>query len=101
MSIKKNNFVKMADGDTMRIWQTIEQSISITTLLVRLSDSPKFFLSAVCFTCSHNFDETCEEFTKTALSSMNLMILEKNSKKTQRLCVGYSLSVMVNDIRTF
>ncbi len=78
----------MADGDTMRRWQTIEEPISITTMPIRLSDSPKFFLSAVCFTCSQNFDETCEEFTKTAPFSMNLMILEKVQKKLKGFVLG-------------
>ncbi len=43
----QNYFAKTADGDIMRRWQTIEQSISIAAMLVCLSDSPKFFLSAV------------------------------------------------------
>ncbi len=78
----------MADGDTMRRWQTIEQPISITTMLVRLSDSPKFFLSAVCFTCSQRFDETCEEFTKAAPCSVDLMLLQNCVKTFKGIVLG-------------
>ncbi len=72
----------------MKSWQTIEQSISIAAMLVCLSDSPKFFLSAVRFTCSQSFDETCEEFTKTAPCSVNLMILEKVQNKLKGFVLG-------------